>query len=430
MASPVASSSPALAFMNTTGGFGTDTGKARETMADNSFSDVLRGQLRTGSTPVPARVDATTAARTPERPADAPAARQPERAPDRGNPRKTAAPERPHPDREAHASAPSTAAAEKDAAAVAKPQAGDKEKQTAASEGTDPDPESAAAESAVADVAAANDLAGLPAAIAALLPGLAVKQGPVTGDHAIPDGSAEDTDGIDLSAEMGLTGDTRDKSLQNPAGARSKLAPNPGLAGPQAQAITVLQAKAELSSGFAERAASALQAVAGEAPVGAQGSVMHALRHPGQLPATTPQLPVATPAGQSGWANEVGNRVMWMVGRAESKAELVLTPPNLGKVEVSINLNGDQTTAQFVAATQVARDALEQAMPRLRELLAQSGISLGQTGVSTSGEQQASGDGHTRGGGRGTDGSGIETGEAGVAAPWARQTEGLVDTFA
>ena len=115
------------------------------------------------------------------------------------------------------------------------------------------------------------------------------------------------------------------------------------------------------------------------------GSFVPGLRSP----AGVPQLQVATPAGQRMWAEDVGNRMLWMVGRGESRAELVLTPPSLGKLGVSIQVNGDQTSAHFVASSSAAREALEQAMPRLREILQQAGINLGQTDVSTSGEQQA-----------------------------------------
>lgn len=148
------------------------------------------------------------------------------------------------------------------------------------------------------------------------------------------------------------------------------------------------------------------------------------------------QLPVHTPAGQQrAWAEEVGNRVVWLVGRNESKAELVLTPPQMGKLEVSIHVSGDQTVAHFVAATSAARDALEQAMPRLREMMQQAGISLGETSVGTSGGQQAgqesSSGRHARGPASGTASGGAETGAtAPISVDWSRVGTGRVDTFA
>lgn len=146
------------------------------------------------------------------------------------------------------------------------------------------------------------------------------------------------------------------------------------------------------------------------------------------------QLPVFTPAGHKAWAEDVGNRLIWMANRSESRAELVLTPPSLGKLGVSIQVSGDQTTAQFVAATPAAREALEQAMPRLRELMQQAGINLGQTDVSTSPEQQArdnQGDGRDgpRRGGSPLPGA-TEGIERASSQSLGSGLLGLVDTFA
>ena len=151
----------------------------------------------------------------------------------------------------------------------------------------------------------------------------------------------------------------------------------------------------------------------------------------------TSQLAVHTPVGQRGWSEEVGNRLTWMIGRGESKAELVLTPPSLGKVEVSINLTGEQATAHFVAASRDARDALEQAMPRLRELMQQAGISLGDTQVGTrQGNQgQSADDSPARRGSRTIAGnSSGDISDAGAISAgttrWTGGSNGLVDTFA
>lgn len=150
---------------------------------------------------------------------------------------------------------------------------------------------------------------------------------------------------------------------------------------------------------------------------------------PPPAPAPVP-MHVATPAGSPGWPEEVGNRVSWMVGQAESHAELTLTPPQLGKVEVSITVSGDQTSAQFVAATPAARELIEQSLPRLREILEQSGISLGQTDVGTSG-QPGDPERSPRGSNWRTHGNADEGLAANaVPAQWARRGEGLVDTFA
>ncbi|MFC4486240.1 flagellar hook-length control protein FliK [Tepidiphilus baoligensis] len=100
--------------------------------------------------------------------------------------------------------------------------------------------------------------------------------------------------------------------------------------------------------------------------------------------AETRTLSVHTPPTEvERWASETTQRLVWLAGRGETKAELQLTPPSLGKLEISLIVNNDQLTAHFVAASQATRDALEHALPHLREQLAQAGMSLGQTSVST-----------------------------------------------
>ncbi|MDR1855197.1 MAG: flagellar hook-length control protein FliK [Azoarcus sp.] len=196
----------------------------------------------------------------------------------------------------------------------------------------------------------------------------------------------------------------------------------------------ILVARAGVSAGQQNAAAPTISA-ADPNPI----PILNAMQTPATADTAAPRaVAVPTPVGQPGWSEEVGNRVMWMLGRGESRAELVLTPPHLGKVEVSISMNGDQTTAQFVAASQAARDALEQALPRLREMLAQAGVALADANVGTStpesqtqagGERDASGGGHAGSGfGAGDDVHDDATGV--TSARWHKTDNGLVDTFA
>ncbi|MEN3111739.1 flagellar hook-length control protein FliK [Uliginosibacterium paludis] len=112
---------------------------------------------------------------------------------------------------------------------------------------------------------------------------------------------------------------------------------------------------------------------------------------PNQSAAPLPRHEVTTPVSSRNWADDVSQKVSWVATRDNGRAELVLNPAHLGRIEVSINLNGEHATAAFVAANATAREALQDAMPRLREVLAQSGIQLGQTSVDagTSGQAQA-----------------------------------------
>jgi flagellar hook-length control protein FliK len=145
--------------------------------------------------------------------------------------------------------------------------------------------------------------------------------------------------------------------------------------------------------------------------------------------AEAPALRVDTPVSARGWDDEVGQKLVWMVNRNESRAELTLTPPHLGKVEVTISTSGDQTTALFVSASQTARDALESALPRLREMLAEAGITLGQASVNAESPQRGNDDG--RDGARpGRESSAATATPSAAAGPWLGRGSGLIDTFA
>jgi flagellar hook-length control protein FliK len=100
-----------------------------------------------------------------------------------------------------------------------------------------------------------------------------------------------------------------------------------------------------------------------------------------QASASTTSHTLATAVGASSWNNEFANRVVWMANRLESRADLVLTPPQMGRIEVSLLISGEHATASFVSSNPAVREALEAAMPRLREVLADAGIQLGQTQV-------------------------------------------------
>ena len=441
----------------------------------DSFSRTLENRMNTPE-PAPRKPESPPPApRPPERTASAEPAREPERSAGSGpaagdrsaGPAKqadagkaaasgTSAPDKGATDARtggAGAAADEDAAtAQADAAgeaadAAASPQAvasqaGHAARLAALAAGAAVDADATSADTVTATASSPTDpaaLAGLPAAIAALLAGRA----------EAPSGA--DATGSEAGT-LQLVADGGRKSLQN-----SALLPKTDLSataggntGPDGNATPafLLQGREFAAATMAARGASGAGAggtaadglevpgtsnANGNLPAGLAHThgATHLLRQASSAHAASPQLPVATPAGEQGWAEDVGNQVRWMLGRAESKAELVLTPPNMGKLEVSINLAGDQTTAQFIASSQAARDALERALPQLREALQQAGILLGDANVSTSG-QGREGDGREGSGGRGERGEAGASGHAGTggAGVWLKQQQGMVDTFA
>lgn len=133
-------------------------------------------------------------------------------------------------------------------------------------------------------------------------------------------------------------------------------------------------------------------------------------------PATSalPTLSVSTPLAQGGWDQALGERIQWMVKQKMQGAQIRLNPAQLGPMEVRIQVHNDQASIQFSSAHSMVREALEAALPRLRDMFDASGIELVDvdvSGQSFAGEQRARGeDGAVARGMRAIDsGSGAET---------------------
>jgi flagellar hook-length control protein FliK len=136
------------------------------------------------------------------------------------------------------------------------------------------------------------------------------------------------------------------------------------------------------------------------------------------------------PLGSAQWQQEFTDRITLMSRNNEGRADLVLNPPQLGRIEVSLNINGDQASAVFVSASPEVRTALEGAMDRLREALANSGIALGQAqvGAESSGQSANNGGGHSQRGAQVAAGA-PDTGAVSTAA-WTRHSNSMLDVFA
>ncbi|MRD73072.1 hypothetical protein GH865_07405 [Rhodocyclus tenuis] len=92
---------------------------------------------------------------------------------------------------------------------------------------------------------------------------------------------------------------------------------------------------------------------------------------------------VATPLRERAWGNDFAQKIVWLAGNDKQSAQLTLNPPQMGPIEVSLNLSKDGATAVFVSPHAEVRDAIENALPKLREMLAGAGIELGQANVSS-----------------------------------------------
>ncbi len=90
------------------------------------------------------------------------------------------------------------------------------------------------------------------------------------------------------------------------------------------------------------------------------------------------QYPVQHPE----WGKAVGESIRMFVNQNLQSAEIKLNPPQLGPIDVRINVNQDQATVVISAQHGVVREALDAALPRLRDMLTEQGFSQVDVNVS------------------------------------------------
>jgi len=121
-------------------------------------------------------------------------------------------------------------------------------------------------------------------------------------------------------------------------------------------------------------------------PRSAESSTMSAVT---QVPAMK-----ATPDA-AGFPQEVLTRVRMIQGQGQTEARINLHPAELGRLQIAVTSEGDATRVAFVVDNAQAKEALEQAMPRLREFLQQAGLQLAEGSVSQQGQQNSAGFAHS-----------------------------------
>jgi hypothetical protein len=122
-----------------------------------------------------------------------------------------------------------------------------------------------------------------------------------------------------------------------------------------------------------------------ETPDGSQTPTMSAQLQP-QTPVSAHvhdavSRPVHAPVGTSAWADDIGSRVIMMAEAGKHTASLKLSPEHLGPLEINITVQDDKASVWFGAAHADTRAAIENALPRLREMFASQGLSLADAGV-------------------------------------------------
>ncbi len=138
-------------------------------------------------------------------------------------------------------------------------------------------------------------------------------------------------------------------------------------------------------SGSSGSSGSLAQAIAA-ATAGTPAAAANTAAVPGQAAHITPHLYAAQ------WQDAFGQQVVWMAKNEQQIASLTMNPPDLGPVRVTLSIIDGQASAAFVSLQPEVRQAIQDAVPRLKEMLAEAGLQLQQASVDSgdAGRQSAS----------------------------------------
>jgi flagellar hook-length control protein FliK len=236
------------------------------------------------------------------------------------------------------------------------------------------------------------------------------------------------------AAGAGIVADDKPALPASDAGVKlgAALAATAGKAEPQ---LDTAQLSAELALQQARETAAAREPVSVAALAQAQPAVMEAVQA-----AASAAEGLSARVGTEAWENQVGQKVVYMVGSEEQTASLTLNPPDLGPLQVVLSVTNDQASVTFSANQEEVRQALEDALPRLREMMSESGIALNNASVNAgmpdnrqAQEQAARSNGGFSGSGRGRGDGGNANDDAAPRTVTRTATlgdRGMVDTFA
>ncbi|WP_265573316.1 flagellar hook-length control protein FliK [Venatoribacter cucullus] len=137
---------------------------------------------------------------------------------------------------------------------------------------------------------------------------------------------------------------------------------------------------------------------------------------------------------RSTWGGALGARVVAMVMDDVQQARIHLDPPELGSLEIRLQVQQDQATVQVQVQNGQVRDALESGAQRLRDALAAQGLQLAGYDVSERGQQSQAQQGQSGQGGQGdrsadgAEGEWLATDDSQSLAPAGSLN--LLDTYA
>ncbi|KTD52472.1 putative flagellar hook-length control protein [Legionella rubrilucens] len=107
------------------------------------------------------------------------------------------------------------------------------------------------------------------------------------------------------------------------------------------------------------------------------------------MPSKSLELPVLVDSPE--WGSQFSQQITWLGQQKIDRAVIRLNPQELGPLEVNIKFHKDEASLTITAHTLHVRDMIEQAIPRLRDMMSEQGINLSQFNIESNASQHQAG---------------------------------------
>jgi flagellar hook-length control protein FliK len=224
-----------------------------------------------------------------------------------------------------------------------------------------------------AAIAAAADVSRAP-------PTISAAPSRATSSAAAVEGEADDSD---TASSLSAQGAASASGIAAEAASVAAIAALPTAAvaaNADSAALSLAASSDKHSHGAADL--STLGSAAGDAAAGLSQVSSNSAAGGSVAPTSTPTLQVHASVDSDEFSQGLSDRVSWMVNSGVNNAKLQVNPPQLGPIELSISVQGNQAQVSMTTHSAVTRDALEASSPQLREMLGAQGF--GQVSVDIS----------------------------------------------
>ncbi|HRD68741.1 MAG TPA: flagellar hook-length control protein FliK [Legionella sp.] len=92
-------------------------------------------------------------------------------------------------------------------------------------------------------------------------------------------------------------------------------------------------------------------------------------------------LTISAEMNHSDWPDQFSERIVWLGKQEINSAQIKLHPENLGPLEINIKVTKDDASINIGSHNAQVRDVVEQALPKLREMMEAQGLNLAEVNI-------------------------------------------------